>query len=119
MKSNVDANKAVIEPFAVNLTPQARKDGQKLGPDSVSFGLEALKTAEEHPVIIPPGFVVAEFEKDVNMFFDLDELENHHSEYIEMISDTKLAVGMEVMKQANRLYAQAKMNYPAASSGVS
>jgi hypothetical protein len=120
LKSNVDANKAIISPFAVNLTPQQRKEGQKLGTNSVSYGQTALETAQLHPAIIPADFVIAEFEKDVKLFFDLDEIDNHHSDYIELIRDTKLAVGMEVMEQANRLYAQAKLaaKHNAALDGV-
>ncbi|MBK5286406.1 MAG: hypothetical protein JJE25_13490, partial [Bacteroidia bacterium] len=37
MKANVDANKAIVAPFGVNLTPEQRRAKHKAGPDSISY----------------------------------------------------------------------------------
>ena len=108
MKANVNANKAIISPFGVNLTPDKRRKLVKTGPDSVSYVQLALKVAQENPEIIPPDFAIAEMAKDVLLFGDLEELETHHSAYSETLNDTKLAVGSEAMVQANRVYALVK-----------
>ncbi len=105
MKANVDANKAILKTFGVNLTPEEKCKGSRLGTHSVGYGMLALKVAQEYPNIITPDFKIDDFEKSVNLFNDLEELETHLDEYIEMLVDTKMAVGMDVMMQANRLYA--------------
>ena len=109
LKTNVNNNKAIISPFGVNLTPAERKKIPKTGPNSVSYVQLALKTAQENPTIIPGDFDIAEFGKDVVLFADLEEIRTHHSSYVEMLDDTKLAVGSEAVKQANRLYEQVKI----------
>jgi len=110
MKLRIDQNIAVIAPFAQNLTPEERKAGFKMGYASEGYGLLALDGAKENPEIIPADFVIAGFEKRVNLHSDLGEIIIHHRRYIEMLEDTKLAVGMEVMQEANRLYKQVKIS---------
>jgi hypothetical protein len=109
MKANIDANKLILKVFGVNLTPDERRKGFKLGSNSVGFGMFALKVAQENPSIIPPGFDINEFAKSIALYSDLEELDAHQQEYVEMLSDTIMAVGMDVMAQANRLYAQVKL----------
>jgi hypothetical protein len=109
MKTNMDENKTILKTFGTNLTPHERRKGCKLGPNSMGYGMYALKVAQENPSIIPPGFNITVFTKSLALYNDLEELEAHHTEYIEMLRDTKMAVGMDFMSQANRLYAQVKL----------
>src|SRR5438105_80491 len=108
IKGNVDANKAIIAVFGVNLTPDQRKADTKTGAGSVSFVEDCLKVAKDNPITVPGDMSVTEYEKDVVLFTDLNELGLHHSAYNEMISDTQLAVGSEAMRQSNRIYEMVK-----------
>ncbi len=109
MKTNIDANKAILRVFGINLTPEERKKGSKLGPNSIGYGMLALKVATENPFIITPDFDIDQFKKTMELYGFLEELTVHHDEYWEMLKDTKMAVGMDAMSQANRLYAQVKL----------
>ncbi|MBI5218615.1 MAG: hypothetical protein HY958_06780 [Bacteroidia bacterium] len=69
IKSNVAAIAAILN-FVVNLTPKQRKSLFKMGPKSVGYVQLALQIAQNHPEILPSGFNVAEFAKDVALCSD-------------------------------------------------
>lgn len=109
IKSNLAAIAAIINNFSVNLTPKQRKTLFKMGPKSVSYVQLALQIAKNNPAILPSGFNVTEFEKDVILSADLVDVESVAKPFAEGISDTLLAVGTEAIKQANQLYALVKV----------
>jgi len=109
MKANVDANKAIVAPFGVNLTPEQRRAKHKTGADSVSYVQDCLQVGTDHPETVAGGLDIAEFRKDATLFFDINELQLHHSTYFEMLSDTFIAVGAEAMNQSDRIYEQVKI----------
>jgi hypothetical protein len=108
IKANVAANKVLIDPFGVNLTPEQRHDLFKTGPDSVSFVQDGLSSATNHPEILPGDMTLVEYGKDVKLFTDLMDLYIQHAPYFEMLQDTILAVGSECILGTNRVYKSAK-----------
>jgi hypothetical protein len=110
MKLRTDQNIAVIEPFAVNMTPDERKKGYKMGSGREGYGLLALDGAKENPEIIPADFPIEGFEGRVTLHSDLRELIIKERHYLEMLEDTEMAVGMDMMQEANRLYKQVKIS---------
>ncbi|HLG33255.1 MAG TPA: hypothetical protein VI757_00115 [Bacteroidia bacterium] len=109
MKANVDANKAIVAPFGVNLTPEQRRTKHKAGPDSISYVQDALQVGIDHPETVAGGLVIGEFQKDATLMSDINELRLHHAPYIEMLDDTYIAVSAENMNQADRIYEQVKI----------
>jgi hypothetical protein len=87
VKEHLNAIKDILN-FTVGLTPKERKTLFKMGPKSVQFVELALKIAQEHPAIIPPGFNVTEFAKDVALASDLVEVEIISTTLAESINDT-------------------------------
>ena len=103
MKANVTANKAILDPFGVNLTDKERGTLRKIGK-RVGYVQLGLRAVQEIPEIIPAAFDKPEYEKDVTLFSDTDELKVHHTTYFEMLDDTHMAVGTEAMKQTDQVY---------------
>ena len=108
IKNNLAAITAILN-FLVNLTPKQRITLFKMGPKSVSYVQLALQIAQNNPSILPSGFNVPEFAKDVTLSADLMDIESVSKPLAEGISDTLLAVGTEAMKQANQIYALVKV----------
>jgi len=102
IKTNLTAIAAILN-FLVNLTPKQRKTLFKMGPKSVGYVQLALQIAQNNPSILPSGFNVPEFAKDVTLSADLMDIESVSKPLAEGISDTLLAVGAEAMKQANQI----------------
>ena len=69
----------------------------------------ALQIAQNNPSILPSGFNVTEFAKDVTLSADLVDIESVSKPLAEGISDTLMAAGTEAMKQANQVYALVKV----------
>ena len=108
IKTNLSAIAGILN-FVVNLTPKQRKTLFKMGPKSVSYVQLALQIARNNPQIVPPGFSVAEFEKDVTLSADLVDINSVVQPLAESINDTLLSVGTEAMKQANQIYGLVKL----------
>lgn len=103
VRNNLNAVKSTLS-FTVNLTPKERKTLFKMGAKSVGFVELALRVAKENPGILPVGFNIAEFEKDVKLSLDLVEINTILAPLAEAVDDTNLAVGSEAMAQSNRIY---------------
>ncbi len=98
--------------FRVSLTVEERKATFKAGPNSVSFVQNALTVAQNYPQILPPSFNVAEFERDVELFAAMTELNTDSESLNSQIDDTRLAVGGEAMKEATQVYKYAQTAAP-------
>jgi hypothetical protein len=95
-------------PFLVTLSPDERKSLFKAGPDSVSFINNCLSAAQNHTAIFPNSFDTSAFEKDVDLFSQLTELQTLVDSLSSKIDDTRLAVGGESMQQATQVYEYVK-----------
>jgi len=95
-------------PFLVTLTVDERKGTFKAGPNSLSFVQNALTAAQNFPQILPPSFDKEEFQRDVDLFAALTELNTNSESLTSQIDDTRLAVGGEAMKAASQVYKYAQ-----------
>jgi len=91
-------------PFLVSLTVDERKATFKAGPNSLSFVQNALSAAQNYKDILPPSFDLAEFQRDVDLFAAMTELNTDSESLNSQIDDTRLAVGGEAMKEATQVY---------------
>jgi len=91
-------------PFLVNLTVDERKSTFKTGPNSLSFVQNALTAAQNTPSVFPASFSTPAFQKDVDLFATLTELNTLASSLASQIDDTRLAVGGEAMQEARQVY---------------
>lgn len=91
-------------PFLVNLTADERKAIFKTGSDSLSFVQNALTGAQGNPLILPGSFDVPGFERDVNLFATLTEVQTIGESLTSQIDDTRLAVGGEAMQSGIQFY---------------
>ena len=91
-------------PFLVNLTASERKGIAKTGPDSLSFVQNALTGAQANPNVFPPSFSTTGFQKDVDLFAALSELQAVAESVLSQIDDTRMAVGGEAMQAATQSY---------------
>lgn len=91
-------------PFLVNLTVDERRAIFKAGPDSLSFVKNALTAAQNNPNIFPPSFSTAAFQRDVELFDALTEIQTIAESILSQIDDTRLAVGGEAMQEATQAY---------------
>ncbi len=91
-------------PFLITLTNDERKSIVKTGPDSLTFVTKALSGAQANPTIFPGSFDAGAFQRDVDLFATLTELNTLANQVAEQIDDTRLAVGGESMRQAMQTY---------------
>ena len=85
--------------FLINLTPAERKKLLKMGDKSVSFVRETLIALQNNPTVVPPGFDLTEFQKDLTLYDDLLEILSYLRPLFEGIGDTHLALSNELMRQ--------------------
>ena len=85
--------------FLINLTPAERKKLLKMGDKSVSFVQDTLAALKANPSVVPSGFDLIEFEKDLTLYNDLIEILSYLHPLFEGIEDTVLALSNELMRQ--------------------
>ena len=90
--------------FTVNLTGEERRTLRKMGPKRTSYVQDVHNGLNANPDILPGSFTLAEFTKDVELIIALKEIENYIAPLTEAIDDTIMALGSEVMKQADTGY---------------
>jgi hypothetical protein len=91
-------------PFLINLSVDERKSTFKAGPNSLSFVQNALTSAQNNPSIFPASFSATDFQRDVDLFASLTELQTIAESVASQIDDTRLAVGGEAMQAASQVY---------------
>lgn len=95
-------------PFLVNLTVEERKATVKIGPDSLSFVTNALTAAQANPTTLAVSFSTQAFQRDVDLFTVLTELNMLAASVASQIDDTRIAVGGEAMQEAMQVYIYVK-----------
>ncbi len=96
-------------PFLISLTKDERKNKQNMGQSGVGYGKAALKAAQTHSEILPVKFSVAEFQKDVTLYEQLQMLLSDLSTLCQNVDDTVLLLGQELMEQSNDVYDSVKL----------
>jgi hypothetical protein len=95
-------------PFLVHLTAGERQAITKTGPDSLSFVQNALTAVQANPEIFPASFDRSGFQRDVELFANLSELQTLAESVVSQLDDTRLAVGGEAMQAATQTYSYVK-----------
>ena len=102
-------------PFAVNLTPDERKNYQTMGDKTIAFVEKAVQYTDERPELVPAYLDIPEFKKDLKLARQLKELLLMVDPVVEKISDSYLAAGVDAYEAARKMYSYIKA---AAESGA-
>ena len=97
--------------FAVNLTPEERRNYSTMGDKSLAFVEKAVQYVDERPDLVPPYLDIPEFKKDLKLARQLKDLLIILDPVVEKISDSYLAAGADAFGAARKLY-----NYVKAAS---
>ncbi len=106
--AQIGAAKAALT-FLLNLTYAERQKIVKMGPKSVAYVEECLRVARANPQILPMGFDIDEFARDLQLVIDLRDIFVVLEPFYEAMQDTIYAAGSDAMLTANRVYAYAKV----------
>ena len=103
-------------PFLLGLTNEERMALPKINVANKAFTEDAINSMVNNPSLLPAYFNVAEIQKDVTLFAQLDELNTLVNQLGERINDTQLLAGSEAYVSALAAYRNFEA---AASAGVS
>ncbi len=92
-------------PFLINLTPEERKTGIKLGEGSQSFAEKTVDYVQRHPQLLPSYFTMDDFMDEYYTWVHLQELRRRFAELFEGTDDTLMAVGSSLMRKLLKVYA--------------
>ena len=90
--------------FAVNLTPEERRNYSTMGDKSIAFVEKAVQYVDERPDLVPPYLDIPEFKKDLELARQLRNLLMILDPVVEKISDSCLAAGADAFEAARKLY---------------
>ena len=103
-------------PFLVGLTVEERSALPKINVSNKAFTEDAINSMVNNPGLLPAYFNVAEMQKDMSLFTQLDEMSIIVNQLSERISDTQLLAGSEAYVSALAAYRNFEA---AANAGVS
>lgn len=95
-------------PFLISVTSKDKRSRQSMGSNSIGFVQYGLSTAKNNQDILARNFSVEEFEKDVNLVKQLQELHGRIGPLAQRIKDTLSVLGQELMEQTNEVYSVVK-----------
>ncbi|QQS30686.1 MAG: hypothetical protein IPM47_07080 [Sphingobacteriales bacterium] len=93
----------------VNLTPDERGRFYKMHNKRYMLAVRCLDHATNRPDLIPPYANLAAAQKDFDFYRQLLTFINLATELLEMMSDTQMAAGSEVMVFCRQFYLSVKM----------
>jgi hypothetical protein len=108
IRTSLDAINAKL-PFLITLTTEERKKLFKMGDKSVAFVQQCLQAVKDNPTLMPAGFSVTEFDKDVKLATDLLTVLTQVRQLAEKLDDTLMAVASEAMNESSQVYGQVKL----------
>ena len=95
-------------PFLIDLSKGDRRYLPKLGDKSRAFVDKAVEVATQNVDMLPRSFELEEFQRDMQLFAELNSILMAVSQLNELIDDTTLAVGSDAYSAALEVYAYAK-----------
>lgn len=98
-------------PFLVSLTSEEIKDLTKMGDKSRTFSSKALEIVNQNPDIMPRGFDIEEFRKDMELFQSLDAVSFALRQLSQLIDSTQILVGSDAYISSLIVYDQVKNNH--------
>ncbi|HEY0945261.1 MAG TPA: hypothetical protein VGD81_08330 [Opitutaceae bacterium] len=91
-------------PFLIDLTMLERQRLLKMGDSSRAFVEKALAAAQNNPKVLPGVFNTAEFAQDLALWTALQPIASQIAQLGELIEDTQIALGSDLMVQAMEVY---------------
>lgn len=107
LQQKCDEMQALL-PFLVNLSKTEKRKGLKLGKKSEKFFFDILKLTDLSPQYVPAYININEYNKDFDLFLNLQRLEVRLKQLIEAVADTRVAAGQECMGPALAIYQNVK-----------
>jgi len=95
-------------PFLIALNPTERKKLRKMGAGRTAYVQDVYNAASNNSASIPAGLSLTEFAKDVQLMKDMTDIIGWLMPVYDAIQDTDLALGSELMKQADEAYGYLK-----------
>ena len=90
--------------FAVNLTPEERKNYATMGDKTFTFVDKTIQYMDERQEFRPPYVDITELKRDMNLAQQLKGLLLLIEPVVEKISDTYLAAGIDAYEAARKIY---------------
>ena len=100
---------AILADKGVNLTPDERGNFYKMHNKRFTLAVRCLDHATNRPDLIPPYADLAAAKKDFDFYRQLITFINLASGILEIMTDTQMAVGSEVMVFCRQFYNSVKM----------
>lgn len=108
--SNINRIKEMM-PFLITLTSQEFRDLLKMGDKSRTFVAKALEIVTQNPDIMPRGFDIDEFRRDMDLFQALESFRSALTQLLQMIESTQTLVGSDAYISSLIVYEQVKNNH--------
>ena len=103
-------------PFILKLSPSVKRTLPKLEDARSPFVSKCLFYAQKEPKILPPFTDLAELERDLTLFTNMQNIAKEIDRLADMINDTRIAAGSDAYVAALSIYNSAKqaakMNVP-------
>ena len=96
-------------PFLIDLSNEERRSLLKLGDKSRAFVNKAVEVADQNIDLLPRSFDLEEFQRDVQLFSDLNRIWIAFSQLGELIDDTVIASGSDAYSAALEVYTYVKV----------
>ncbi|MBC7388424.1 MAG: hypothetical protein H7329_04375 [Opitutaceae bacterium] len=95
-------------PFLVSQTNKDKRSKQLMGTNSIGYVQYGLSTAKNNEDVLARNFSIEEYEKDVLLVNQLQQLHGRIAPLAQKIKDTLSTVGQELMIQTNEVYSVVK-----------
>ena len=106
LRASLEAVKALDKSldFLISLSPDARKHMIKLRADHVDFVHQMKSVCNQQPDFLPRQFELAEFDLDVALSSQLEQLETAISNFARRVEDTMMGVRSDMYAGALEAY---------------
>jgi hypothetical protein len=98
-----------LMPFLIDLSPEERRALPKMGDKSRAFVEQCLNVAVQNPDILPRGFDLEEFRRDVELMRTLEPVALALQQCFEWVDDTQMAVRSDAYGSSLLVYQCAKL----------
>ena len=112
------SNASGVTPFILNLTAEEKRSLMTMNVDNKVFAEDALTVARNNPTLVPPMVNVADWERDYNIFNQMEELILLVDQYRSKLRDTQMLAGAEAYAAARALYKYLEMAKDMGVSGA-
>lgn len=104
-------NKAadLLRKYAVNLSPEERKSARSVAARRESYVRHSLRAARQHEQLLPRDFNVSDYNSLMEQYDQHKNISVIVNELTELVNDTSVAIGQELMAYTDTLYNSLKI----------